>query len=82
MILTIILDLLFNFVNFLLGNLPLGDIPTGITDALAYFVGVMNTFNYFFPISTLFQVLSITVAFELGVFIYHFSMWLYRLIRG
>jgi len=82
MIVTIFLSILSSLFSFLIGFLPIGSIPSGITDALTYIVGVMNTFNYFFPIGTLFSVLAITLAFELGVFLYHFAMWIYRLLRG
>jgi len=82
MIITAILNLIYSLVNFLLSFLPIGNIPSGISDGISYIVGVMNTFNYFFPIGTLFAVLAITVTFELAVFVYHFSMWIYRLVRG
>jgi len=80
MILTFLFNFFFDFLNGLINLLPVGSIPTGIGDSLTYIVGVMNTFNWFFPLDTLFTVLGITVGFELVVVSYHFIMWILRKI--
>jgi len=80
MITTFLLIIVNTFVGFLLSILPIGNIPSGILTSLSYIVGVMNTFNWFFPLDTLFTVLLITLTYELAVLTYHFVMWVLRKI--
>jgi len=80
MITTFFLLIVNTFVVFLLSFLPSGSIPSGILTSLNYIVGVMNTFNWFFPLDTLFTVLGITIAYELIVLSYHFIMWILKKI--
>lgn len=80
MITTFILITVNTFVGFLLALLPTGSLPSGISSSMYYIFGVMNTFNWFFPLDTLFTVLAITVGYELVVMGYYFIMWILRKI--
>lgn len=80
MIVTFFLLIINTFVSFILSFLPVGTLPAGILTGLNYIVGVMNTFNWFFPLDTLFTVLAIAVGFEIIVMVYHFGMWVLRKI--
>jgi len=82
MIVTFILQIAYAFINFLIGFLPVGSLPPQITTALTYFVGVINSFNFLFPIDTLITVLGISISFELAVVFFHFINWVYHKIRG
>ena len=76
------LSITVSFVGFLIGLLPYGEISTNFTSAINYVVGVLNTFNYLLPISTLFTVLGLVVAFDIALWFWQFSKWITRLIRG
>jgi len=80
MITTFFILIVNTFFGVLLSLLPVGSIPSGILSSLNYVVGVMNTFNWFFPLDTLFAVLLITLSYELAVVTYHFVIWLLRKI--
>jgi len=81
MILTFILTVIHNFLFGLVGLLPTGTLPTAISSSLTYIVGVMNTFNWFFPLDSLFTVLGIAILFELGVIGFNLLNWVYHKIR-
>jgi len=76
--LTIFFSLLSLFVNFL----PTGDLPAGIAEGLAYFWGILNTFNYIFPISTLLTILLIVLSFNTAFWVWGLINWIYHKIRG
>lgn len=76
------LDLLYRFLNLLLGFLPSGSLPTEIGTSLTTIVGYMNTFNFFFPIQELFVLLGVALAFELALQVFYFANWVYHKIRG
>lgn len=82
MIITFLLTIFYSFILFLIGLLPVGVLPVGISTALIYIIGVVNSFNWFFPITDLFAVLFIALIFEAAVLLWHFINWVYRLIRG
>jgi len=82
MITAFFLNIFYSLIIFLLGLLPVGSLPSDITTSLAYIVGVMNTFNYFFPIGALFSVLALSISFELAIMVFHFANWIYHKIRG
>lgn len=82
MITTFFLNIFSNFLTGLFGLLPTGTLSSEVQNALIYITGVMNTFNYFFPIDILFSVLAIAISFELALLLFHFGNWIYGKIRG
>jgi len=82
MITTFILTIFNAFIGFLLNFLPSGNLPTVITNAFAYFVGVMNAFSYVIPVATLFQAFALVVAVDLAILVWHFINWVIRKIPG
>jgi len=82
MITTLLLFVFNAFVGFLLGLLPTGTLPTVITTAFAYFVGVMNAFSYVIPVATLFQAFALVIAVDLAILLWHFINWVIRKIPG
>jgi len=82
MISTFFLTIFYNFFNLLIGFLPVGFIPSDIASSLTYIVGIMNTFNFFFPIGALFLALGISLGFETAVLLFRFVNWIYHKIRG
>ena len=81
MIVSFILTVVFGFISYLISFLPVGELPSGISTALTYISGVMNTFNWFFPLDSLFVVLSIAITFELAVVAFKLVEWVYHKIR-
>jgi len=82
MIITFLLTIFNTFVGFLLSFLPSGNLPTVISNAFTYFVGVMNAFTYVFPVVTLFQAFALVVAVDLAILLWHFINWVIRKIPG
>jgi len=82
MIFTFLLTIFNTFVSFLLSFLPSGNLPSIITDAFTYFVGVMNAFSYVIPVATLFQAFALIVAVDLAILLWHFINWVIRKIPG
>jgi len=82
MITTFFLYIFNAFVNFLVSFLPNGNLPTEVTSAFAYFVGVMNSFSYVIPVATLFQAFALVVAVDLAIMLWHFINWIIRKIPG
>jgi hypothetical protein len=68
--------------NFLVGLLPVINIPTGWTDAITLIWGYVNAMSFLLPISTLLTILGLVVTIEVAVFVWHFSLKLYYMIRG
>jgi hypothetical protein len=62
--------------------LPQAVLPIGITHVLAVAGAYMSIFSWLFPMDTLFQIVTLGVAFEVAVFILKWSFWLYNKIRG
>lgn len=82
MITGFLLSILVAFVTFLIQLLPVGGLPSGVTDAITYIAGVMNTFNFILPISTLFTILTFGLSFQFVIWLWEFSMWIMRMVRG
>jgi len=82
MISTFFLNILFAFVDFVVGFLPSGHLPTSITTAFNYFVGVANTFSYVVPIDTLLQAALIVLAFDGAMLGWYLLNWIIRKIPG
>jgi len=82
MIFSFFLTILFSLLGLLIGVLPVGAMSTEISTALSYFIGVLNTFNYVFPVDTLLAVLTIALSVELTFLLWNFANWVYHKIRG
>jgi len=55
-------------------------LSTEATDAITYIVGLARSFDWLFPINTLFTVLGLAIAFHLGVFLFKSVRWILHLI--
>jgi len=82
MIVTIILNAFFDFLVFLVGFLPVGSIPTAIGTSLNFLFGVLNTFNYVIPISTMLLAALATLVLDGAILLWHFINWIIRKIPG
>lgn len=77
------LDILYAFISFLLGLLPLGSsIPASWATGIATVIADIRAFSFIVPLDVLFTCLSIAVVFHLFVFVWNLVHWVLSLIRG
>lgn len=82
MITTFFLSILYGFITLVIGFLPTGNLPNEITQAFAYFLGVVNTFSYVVPVDTLLQAALVILVFDGGMVIWYLINWIIRKIPG
>lgn len=74
-------DWIGSLLNSLLPNLTTNGV-SNISDSVAFFVKLIGAADYLFPVSTLFQVIGIVVAYKLFMMGLWLVNWLIRTIRG
>jgi hypothetical protein len=74
---------MFNAIKGFLGSV----LPTmsssgtaNITSAIGYFVQFIGLGNYFFPVTTLFAVMGLMMAYRLALFLWFCVNWVLRFI--
>jgi len=76
------LQVLTTLITFFVMILPVIAVPQGWLDAISLVWGYINAMSFLLPISTLLQILGLVVVIEVFLFIYHFSLKVYHLVRG
>ena len=71
MILQLILDIVFNVLNFMLTLLPVFDLPAFLSGGVTSFLTIVKTLAFFFPIGTLF----LCIASILAIDMFYFGVW-------
>jgi len=82
MIFTYLLELFYNFISFIIGILPIGNLPTVVTSSFATIFGIANQFSYVIPIATLMKAFVVVIAFDGAILGWHFLNWIIRKIPG
>lgn len=82
MITTFLLTISYGFVNLILGFLPIGSLPVGVSTAVTYFWGVMQTFSYLLPLDTILQATLVVFGFEAALLLWAILNWIIRKIPG
>jgi len=82
MITGFLLQILYVFIQFIVDLLPEWEFPTGIIQAWALIWGFMNGLNFLFPVATLLQVLTLSIAFEILVVKWHLGHRVISYLRG
>lgn len=79
-----ILNLFYNFISFIIGLFPTGElgIPTGFTDALTLAVSYLHTWSWLLPVDDMLVVAISAISFEVTVLLVKVSLWIIRTIRG
>lgn len=80
MISTFFLTLAGNLYLVLLGLLPSGNLPAGITEAITTITSYMYKMNQLLPIDTLFQVVGAMLVFDGALIVFHAIQWTLRKI--
>lgn len=77
------LEIVYQFINFLIGLLPLGEsIPQTWINGVYTIWSYINSFSFIVPVNTLVSVLAIAVTFHLFIFAWKGLHWIWSLIRG
>lgn len=82
MIITLLLNIAYSFIDGLILLLPVGSLPTQFMTAVNYFWGIFNSFSYIIPVQTLFEALLIVLAFDLVLLGWRFLNWIIRKLPG
>jgi len=82
MITTLLLIIINSFLSFILSFLPVGSLPTLVTTATSYFIGVFKVMNFLLPVDTAFTLLGYVFTYYLIITGFSLYMWVYHLIRG
>jgi len=80
MITTFFITIGANFYTVLLGLLPSGTLPSGVSASITYFISLMYRFNALLPVDTLFSVLGAFVVLEAAIVLFDLLMWILRKI--
>ena len=78
----IIVGLFSHIHGFIDGILPVmgSDGVSNIPLAVTYFVHIIEASDYFFPVSTLFTVIGIMMAYRISMFAWFCINWVIRII--
>jgi len=82
MISTFFLTVLNAFVSLLLDILPTGAFSSGFQSAISYFMGVLNSFSYIFPVAALVEALAVALVFDGAILFWHLIQWVIRKVPG
>lgn len=83
MLFTLIINLLVWIIGGMLNLLPNSTgLNSGIQSGLTTFIGYANSFNFIFPVDTLFQVFISALVIVGVVLAYDFTMLIIGFIRG
>jgi len=83
MITSFFLDLIRTFVSFMLGLLPSSSgFPEPVMASLSELFQRASSLDSILPMSELFLVLGLIVAFEIAMLFTHFTFYIVKLVRG
>jgi len=83
MITGFLLTIIFYFVSFLLGLLPVGgSFPTSWTTGIYTIWANINAFSFIVPVNVFVTALSIAISFHLFIFAWKITHWIIGLVRG
>lgn len=57
-------------------------LPNEVGDAIALFASYMKTFEFIFPVTLLFNLVALTVTFEIVIFVFKRAIWIISLYSG
>lgn len=77
------LAILILAIPLLIALLPTSTgIPVEIVQNIEYVVNLARSFDWLFPITTLFHVLALTIGVELAIFLFKTLRWILHLITN
>lgn len=83
MITSAIIGIILDFMTFIFNLLPDSqDLPSNISSSLSLFSSYFSQANTLFPVSTMFQILSLGLTFEAVILLFKLTNFLLNKIRG
>jgi len=82
MIIGFFLQILYAILNWLVGFLWVGHLPSAVAAGFVTVVSYINLFTFIFPVQHLFIILSISVLVESIILVWHFGWKIIHLLRG
>lgn len=83
MIGTAILYLIYFALNALLFVLPASSgLPSGVSSGFTTVIGYFKGFDFIIPTGTILNILSLTILFYGGLFLWRLIHWIYNKVRG
>lgn len=74
-------DFIGNLLNTLLPNMNISGLDN-ISSAISYIVAFISASDYLFPVTTLFQITGIVLAYRVYLFGVWVFNWIVRTVRG
>lgn len=75
MIIELLLTPIFAILTFLIGSMPVIQLPGFVMGAVSGMISIFNTANFFLPINTLFVILGSIMLFEMGMLTFYVVNW-------
>jgi len=82
MIIAFFIKLITAIVTFFISLLPTIAMPADWTNAITLIWGYVNAMSFLLPVSTLLTILTLVMTIEIVVFIWHFGLKIYHMVRG
>lgn len=83
MIGTALLYLIYFALSSLLLVLPSSSgLPQGVIDGFGVVIGYFKGFDFIIPTGTILNILSLTILFYGGLFLWRLIHWIYNKVRG
>lgn len=83
MIIGFLLNILYGFINLLVGYLPVGgSVPSTWISGIYSIWSYVNLFSFVVPVNTILSCLGIALVFHGFIFAWHGIHWVISLVRG
>jgi len=82
MIIGFFINILSSILAFFINLLPILNIPAEWTTAITLIWGYINAMSFLLPITTLLTILGIVLTIEVVIFVWHFGLKIYHMLRG
>lgn len=75
MIVELILTPIFSILGWLINLMPVIVFPEYLMGSITGMISIFNTANFFLPMSSLFVILGVIMAFEMGMVVFYVVNW-------
>lgn len=75
MIIELIMTPIFTILGWLIGLIPVIQLPEFVMGAVSGMISIFNTANFFLPMSSLFVILGAIMVFEIGMIGFYVVNW-------
>jgi len=83
MIITLILNVFYVFIGFIISILPDAQIlPEAFATAFQWLFGLLWNFDSVVSVDTVITILGLSLAFQASILLFNLIVWIIHLIRG